>query len=135
MNAGPWLAAAAIVGFFGFEMYAASRNSYRVEPGHIFGEFSGAARGQSLCGAADDEQLAKFANNYAWTRKRATDALIEQHPDKSRDEIDTMILEQQNLVYVDVDTLIEEKGCKHIEAWKLLKRFDNMSRLNLPKIL
>lgn len=135
MNAGPWLAAAAVVGFFGFEMYAASRNSYRIEPTHIFGQFAGASRGNTLCGAAGDEQLAKFSNNYAWTRKRATDALAEQFPDKSADQIDAMIAAQQDAVYMEVDALVDEKSCKDIEAWKLVKRFDNMSRLNLPKIL
>ncbi|MEL7537040.1 MAG: hypothetical protein AAFM91_08305 [Pseudomonadota bacterium] len=132
MNFGGIAFVVIIVAFIGFEMHAASRNSYRMEPEHVFGQFASADRAVSECKTPQLDRLAKFKRNYGYARNRAYAALAAKNPEASPQEVDDMVTVAQQVVHREVDALIAEKGCEDIEVWKLLKRFENLARLNLP---
>lgn len=132
MNKGALIAIFVVIGYFGLEIYAAGKNRYRTEPGFIFGQFAGASRAAQLCGDLPQDQIQRFRNNYAITKRRATRALGEQYPDKPASEIAMLIGEQEVKAFKQVDVLVESSGCRDIEAWKLVKRFKNLARLRLP---
>ncbi|MFK8016711.1 MAG: hypothetical protein AB8G17_14855 [Gammaproteobacteria bacterium] len=133
MNAGSIAAIVVVVGYIGFEVYAVKRSGFRMEPGYILGQFASAARGAELCATPNADQQERFARNYATTRWRAERALAAQNPTHSTAQINTEISAQIAEYYATVDTLVETNGCAGGEAWKLVKHFDNLSRLNLPQ--
>lgn len=133
MNAGTVAAIIVAAGYIGFELHAVSRAGYRMEPSHILGEFATAQRGAEVCGDPDAATHERFVRNYAWTQRRARTALGDTDPTLDPAQLDARIAEQINQFHAQVDTLIADHGCKHIDVWRLVKRHDNLARLNLPQ--
>lgn len=108
-------------GYFGLEMYAASRNAYRMEPGFIYGQYLEAARAVELCSPDAAGDYPRFSGNFDYARRRAaalTDsAALQQQEQKLRSEI---------------SELVKTLGCADIEIFKLRKRYENLARQNLP---
>ena len=116
--------------FVGFELYAAKRNSYRMEPEFIFGLHVGAARAVTACDADKSSRRQRFERNFLYARDRALAELAESA--SATTDVDAQLAEQITAVQTDVDALLAEHGCDHIEAWKLLKRYDMLARQNPP---
>ncbi len=132
MKVGPILAVLVVAGYIGFEMFAVSRNSYRMEPEHIFGQFVGAAHAVSRCGAPDDAQFDTFQRNRASARARARSALAKADPAAVPAALDAELTDLITAAEADVDATIADLGCDDIELWRWQRRFENLARLNLP---
>ena len=118
-----------IVGYFALEVYVASRNAYRMEPGHIFGEYVTAARAVDVCGPLKPIDSAKFDANYRYTRRRAVAAGV---ADRSPESAEAAVKAQEDAGRQQVERLIEDLGCDDVALFQLRKRYENLTRLNLP---
>lgn len=134
MKSGVVLAAIAVIGFLAFELYAATRNGYRMEPAFVFGEFVEARRGSQRCAAPTNEQQEQFDHNYAWARYRAGNDRAEADPAPSRTEIDAWLASREAELVAAVDARVDELDCKHPDVRKLVLRFRNLARLSLPAV-
>lgn len=48
--------------------------------------------------------------------------------------IDALMAQREAAVFASVDALLDEKGCKGIDAFKLVKRFEQKARRSLPEV-
>jgi hypothetical protein len=120
---------AIIVGYFALEVYVASRNTYRMQPDHIFGEFVSASRAVEVCGPLKPVDRAKFDANYRYARRRAVESSA---ANGAADPATEGVQEQEDAGRQQVDQLIDDLGCDDIALFKLRKRYENLTRLNLP---
>lgn len=130
MKPGAFIVIVIAIAYTGFELYAISRNGYRMQPEFIFAQHVGAARAVELCGADKLEQRARFERNFAYARQRAREALIAG--DAAGGDAEAALIALTTTARNEVDALIAEKGCDDIEAWKLMRRFDVLARANPP---
>lgn len=121
-----------VVAYFGLEVYVASRNAYRMEPEFIFGQFVGASQAVGRCGPLKAVESAKFDANYRYARRRAASAIAEERASDAPAVIEGIVREQGTAGQREVDALTDELGCDDIELFKLRKRYENLTRLNLP---
>ena len=120
------------LGYFGFEMVVASRNGYRMEPEYVFGEFVSAAQAISQCGPLKPVDAEKFNANYRYARRRAVAAVTEKQPGKPAAAIEATVQAQEAAGREEVRNLVDELGCDDVELFGLRKRYENLTRLNLP---
>ncbi len=131
MRAGPIVAAAAIVAYLGFEMHAVGRNSYRTERDFVFQQFVGAAKAITVCGGGDENQHDRFQANSISVRRRALEHIQANNPSLDQQAQLAALAELEFSAASETQELIDRKGCDDIEVWKLQKRYQNLSRLNL----
>ncbi len=120
------------LGYFGFEIVVASRNAYRMEPEYVFGEFVSAAQAVSQCGPLKQVDAEKFNANYRYARRRAVTAGVEKRPDEPVAASEAAVQAQEAAGRDEVEKLVEELGCGDVELFGLRKRYENLTRLNLP---
>lgn len=120
------------LGYFGLEMYVAGRNAYRMEPEHIFGEYATSSRAVGRCGPLKAVEADKFEANYRYARRRAVGAVAERDASAAPAAVEGVVRDQETAAQRSVDALIDERGCEDIEVFKLRKRYENLTRLNLP---
>lgn len=118
--------------YFGFEIVVASRNGYRMEPEYVFGEFVSAAEAVSRCGTLKPVDAEKFNANFSYARRRAVAASIEKQPGEPAEAAEAVIAARESAVIEEVDNLVSELGCDDVELFGLRKRYENLTRLNLP---
>lgn len=117
------------VAYTGFELYAVSRNGYRMQPEFIFSQHVGAAHAVELCRADKSGQRAQFDRNFAYARQRAREALAD---DAANGDVDAALTALIAATRNEVEAMIAERGCDDIEAWKLVRRFDLLAKANPP---
>lgn len=132
MKPGTLLFVLLVIGYLGLEGYVASRTKYRMEPDYIFSQYTEAATAAAACGDFDPAVRDKFASNLRYTRRRAGEALAEQSPTAAEADIDAMVAGLEQTAIAETRALIDASGCSDIEVKKLLTRFKNRARLNLP---
>ncbi|MEM6810713.1 MAG: hypothetical protein AAF574_15940 [Pseudomonadota bacterium] len=118
-----------VAAYVGFEVWAVSKNSYRLERDFIYGQHVGAEHAVSVCGMDKSENAKRFERNVAYARERARDALLETVTEA---EAGAALAEVESEARAEVDAVISEKGCDGIEVWKLSRRFDLLARQNPP---
>jgi len=126
-NAGALLFLAVAVGFLGFEIYAAGRNSYRMEPEYVYSAFVKAARAVEACGALTPVDAATFHTNLGSARQRAMRSLQETEGLTANDS-DAAASALSRTARSEVDDLVASAGCDHTEVWKLRKHYEFLSR-------
>ena len=131
MNAGSFFFIALAVGFIGFEIFAAGRNSYRMEPEYVFAVYAKSAHAVAQCGPLESGLSEKFDASYRYVRGRAVAAVAGKSGPADR-KAEAAVLEQELAVQQSVDALIRENNCESTEVWKLRKHYDNLARLNTP---
>ena len=131
MRIGPALAVIVVAGYVGFELHALDRLGYRMEAAHIVEQNAAAGRAFNLCGDAASESAPDFWRNLEAVSGRARRELADDHPQATPARIQEMIHERMRSGEALADGVVAEKGCKDIEVWKLLRRFDNFARLNV----
>ncbi|MEO1575379.1 MAG: hypothetical protein AAFU65_10520 [Pseudomonadota bacterium] len=134
MKSGVFLAALVVIGFAAFELYAATRNGYRMAPDFVYGEFIEARRGSLRCGTPTDEQRTRFAHNYAWARYRAGLHHAESNQRLSDADVAAWLAEREATLSTEVDAQVDELGCKDPAVRKFSLRFRNLARLSLPAV-
>jgi hypothetical protein len=132
MKAGNLLFIAIVVGYLAFEVYVVGRNSYRTEPAYIFGEYVKAARAVESCGPLKAVDSSRFDNNYRYSKRKAVLAFIEGENAMEEAAALQTVTEQEATGRREVDALVGELGCDDIELFKLRKRYENLTRPNLP---
>ncbi len=130
MKSGVVLAALVVIGFTVFELYAATRNGYRMEPAFVFGEFVEARQAAERCGVLKADP-ARFEHNFAWARFRAGVDHVERAADGAAE---TWLTTEQNTRAKRVDEAVDELGCKDPAVRKFLLRYRNLARLKLPAV-
>ena len=120
------------IAYTGFELYAVSRNGYRMEPAFIYSQHVGAAYAVEVCGADKSEQQARFDRNLAYATRRAREALLLGDEPLSASGADAAMAGLSDAARGEVDALVAEHGCDHIEVWRLLRRFDLLAKANPP---
>ena len=122
------------LGYFGFELLVASRNGYRMEPEFVFGEFVGAAQAIDQCGPLKPVDAEKFNANFRYARRRAVDAVAEKQPGEPAAASEAAVQAQEAAGRKEVEKLVEALGCDDVELFGLRKRYENLTRLNLPTV-
>ena len=118
-----------VIAYVGFEVWAVSKSSYRLERDFIYGQHVGAAYAVSVCSIDKSENGARFERNVAYAKQRARDPLLET---SSEDEVAAALAKVEADARAEVDAIVAEKGCDDIEVWKLSRRFDLLARQNPP---
>lgn len=134
MKSGVLLAALVVIGFTVFELYAATRNGYRMAPDFVYGEFIEARRGALRCGTPTDEQRNRFEHNYRWARYRAGLDHAESSSTLSASDVEAWLAERESTLFAQVDAKVAELGCKDPAVRKFTLRFRNLARLSLPAV-
>ena len=132
MKPGTFLIILILLAYFGFEIFAISRVSYRMEPMYIFERFVAADRAMTRCGQPGSAMRSNFARNRASVRQRAKRELLKQNPAETAETIDRQLSEVIQSQETEVNALIDKLGCDDIEIFKLIKGYENRARLNLP---
>ena len=117
-----------MVGFFGMEMYAAKRNSYRMQPDYIYAQFVGAAHAVDLCAVDTSENRVRFDRNRDYARQRAAAMLAENAGADATAQLTALEATTRD----EAAALLAEKGCDDMAAWRLLKRYDLLASQNPP---
>ena len=130
MKLGPIVFVLAVLGYTGFEVYAVSRNSYRMQPDYIYSQFAAADRAVTACGIDKSSRRARFERNRNYQQARALERLA------SAEDTDTpaaVRLDAQARAAVDeVNRLIDIEGCDSVSLWKWARRFDLLANHNPP---
>lgn len=120
-----------LVGYLAFEVYTINQARYQMEGSYIFSQFVTAARANDVCRHSKSLQHEQFLQNLQSIRQRAIRELSLANADANAQEIEQMISEQVINSQRNADEVINTKGCDDIEAWKLLRRFDNYAKMTL----
>ncbi len=111
-----------IVLYLGFEMFAASKAGYRLEPLYIFDQLVAARVAETRCGNSDSEVLAQFDGTLGSIRRKALVALAEQHPERA-EGIEAMLQQRQQENEQAVQDQIATVGCRHPALVTMKRRF------------
>ncbi len=131
MKAGPILAVIFVAGYIGLEIYFVQKLGYRMEPLYIHNEFVSANYAVERCGSPAGEERERFLRNFSIVTSRASKALEEESPDKSAADIALALAERRTEREREIDALIDAKGCKDMDLWRLVKLHEIRARLNL----
>ncbi|MEO0617485.1 MAG: hypothetical protein AAFY69_15255 [Pseudomonadota bacterium] len=118
-----------VAAYVGFEVWAVSKSSYRLERDFIYGQHVGAAYAVRVCSVDKSENEARFERNLAYAKQRAREALLETGAEVA---VATALADVESEARAEVDAIVAEKGCDDIEVWKLSRRFDLLARQNPP---
>ncbi len=131
MQLGGVLAVVVVVGYVGFELHAIGQNKYRTEKDFVYQQFIGAQQAQQLCGGSED-QVADFERNLKSVTRRATETVKSKQPELDEAGLIQAMAELASSARSEVTEVIDSNGCKDIEAFKLMKRYEYLAGLNLP---
>ena len=118
-----------VAAYVGFEVWAVSKSSYRLERDFIYGQHVGAAYAVSVCSTDKSENGARVERNAAYAKQRARDTLLETGTEA---EVAAALAKVEADARAEVDAIVAEKGCDDIEVWKLSRRVDLLARQNPP---
>ncbi|MEO0574006.1 MAG: hypothetical protein AAF004_00995 [Pseudomonadota bacterium] len=131
MNKGALFGGVILIGYLAFEVYTINQARYQMEGPYIFGQFVSANYAYTTCRSPNELQSERFARNFTAIRARAVRELSQAHPDANDQDIHRMLEERAAQSTLTAGDIIRGKGCDDIEVWKLLRRFDNYTELNI----
>ncbi len=131
MRLGPVLAVVFVAGYIGLELYFVQKLGYRMEPLYIHNEFVSANYAVERCASRAAEERERFLRNFSVVASRAGEALAQESPEKSAQDIALALAQRRAAREREIDALIEAKGCDDMDLWRLVKLHEARARLNL----
>jgi len=125
------LAVVFVAGYIGLELYFVQKLGYRMEPLYIHNEFVSANYAVQRCGGPAADERERFLRNFSIVTRRANEALEQESPEKSAQDIALALAQRRAEREREIDALIEAKGCEERGLWGLVKLHEAGARLNL----
>ncbi|MEL7297277.1 MAG: hypothetical protein AAGJ86_06420 [Pseudomonadota bacterium] len=116
-----------IVAYMGFELYAVEKTRYRMEPEFIYLDHVRSEKAAALCNKDVSEWRERFAQNFAYAKGRAEAVVASSEATPAPDLAALTVAAKQ-----DVARIIDEKGCKDTEVWRMLRRYELLAKRNPP---
>lgn len=116
-----------VVAYMGFELYAIEKTRYRMEPEFIYLDHVRSEHAASLCNKDVSEWRERFAQNFDYARGRAEAVLATSEATPASNLAALTVAAKQ-----DVERIIDEKGCKDTQVWRMLRRYELLAKRNPP---
>ncbi|MEN7341463.1 MAG: hypothetical protein AAAFM81_00915 [Pseudomonadota bacterium] len=113
--------------YIGFELYVVEKTRYRTEPDYIYLQHIRAMYATASCDIDVTEKRTRFSQNFEYAMARAQDAVT-----TDGSSTDQSLVDRATTVRGEVDQLIEEYGCGHIELWKLFRLYEMLADRSPP---